>query len=103
LIFWIWYNVGMKKGVKKTTEKYVTESTFEKHMANIAKSFERVNASLERHEQVMQVMLKEITAIHEDTKSFRDNISTLYTDHVAYDRKIENLNVRVEKLELKSK
>ena len=50
---------------------------------------------------VLQVVLKEIKAVHEDSKSFRDNISTLYTDHVAYDRKIDNLTVRVEKLETK--
>ncbi len=50
---------------------------------------------------VLQIMLKEINAIHADTKSFRENISTLYTDHVAYDRKIDNLTVRVEKLEIK--
>lgn len=60
-------------------------------------------ATLKTHHSVLQVMLKEITAIHEDTKSFRDNIATLYTDHVGYDRKISNLGARVEKLELKSK
>lgn len=58
--------------------------------------------TLKIHGDVLQIMLKEIKAVHEDSKSFRDNISTLYTDHVAYDRKIENLNVRVEKLELKN-
>ena len=100
----------MKKVIKKTTQKYVTESIFEKHMRNIAKSFERVDASLERldktllmQQNVLQIMLKEISAIHEDTKSFRDNISTLFTDHVGYDRKISNLGARVEKLELKGK
>lgn len=36
-------------------------------------------------QDVLQTMLKEITAIHKDSKSFRENISTLYTDHVAYD------------------
>ncbi len=61
----------------------------------------RVDKKLTKHEQVLQLMLKEITVIHEDTKSFRDNISTLYTDHIAYDRKIDNLTVRVEKLEIK--
>jgi len=50
-----------------------------------------------------EVMLKEIRTIHEDNKYFRANISALYTDGVSYDRKINNLTVRVEKLELKSK
>ena len=53
------------------------------------------------HGDVLQIMLKEIKAIHEDSKSFRDNITTLYTDHVGYDRKISNLGARVEKLEIK--
>jgi hypothetical protein len=50
---------------------------------------------------VLQIMLKEMKAIHEDSKSLRENIATLYTDHVAYDRRIDNLAVRVEKLETK--
>jgi len=52
---------------------------------------------------VLEVMLKEIRTIHEDNKYFRANISALYTDGVSYDRKINNLTVRVEKLEVKSK
>ena len=63
----------------------------------------KMNKTLTTHGQVIQVMLKEITTIHKNTKSFRENISTLYTDHLAYDRKIDNVIVRVEKLELKSK
>lgn len=63
----------------------------------------KMNKTLTTDGQVIQVMLKEITAIHEDTKSFRQNISTLYTDHLAYDRKIDNVTVRVENLELKLK
>ena len=58
---------------------------------------------MKTQQEVTQIMLKEITAIHEDTKSFRQNISTLYTDHLSYDRKINNLTVRVEKLEVKTK
>ena len=58
--------------------------------------------TLKIHGDVLEIMLKEITAIHKDTKSFRDNISTLYTDHVGYDRKLSNLTVRVEKLELRA-
>lgn len=57
--------------------------------------------TLKTHGDVLQIMLKEIKAVHEDSKSFRENISTLYTDHLAYDRKIDNLKVRVETLEKK--
>jgi len=54
-------------------------------------------------QEVSKIMLKEIKAIHEDGKSFRENISSLNTDGILYDRKINNLTVRVEKLEVKSK
>lgn len=78
----------MKKEVKKTTEKYVTERAFEKAMTN--------------HAEIMTSMLKEIHAIHEDNKHFRESISGLNTDGVFYNRRIENLTVRVEKLESKA-
>lgn len=84
----------MKKGLKKTTEKYVTENTFEKHMQNIAKSFDR-------HEKVMQDILKELKQMHEENKYFRASISNLNLEGLSYDRKIENLTIRVEKLESK--
>ena len=56
-----------RKKAKRTVTKYVTEKTFEKHMQNIAKSFDL-------HEKVMQDILKEIRAIHEDNKYFRSSI-----------------------------
>ncbi len=90
----------MKKEVKKTTEKYVTEKTFEKSMKAIAKSFGRVDASLERHEKVLQEILKEIKTIHEDNKYFRQSISNLNIDGSSYDREIEDLKIRVERLEM---
>ncbi|MCX6752348.1 MAG: hypothetical protein NTZ87_02500 [Candidatus Nomurabacteria bacterium] len=93
----------MKKAIKKTIGKYVTENTFEKHMGNIANSFARVDASLETHEKVLQEILKEIKAIHEDNKYFRESILSLNTDGISCDKKINNLTVRVEKLELESK
>lgn len=77
----------MKKMVKKTTEKYVTESTFEKHMRSIA--------------DALGVMIKELKEIHEENKYFRASISNLNLDGLSYDRKIENLTIRVEKLESK--
>ena len=100
----------MKKSVKKTTEKYLTENkfqkfekTFEGSMRSIAGSFARVDASTEEHQKVMQLMLKEIIAIRDDNKYFRENILSLNTDGSSYDRRIDNLNMRVEKLESKIK
>ncbi len=45
---------------------------------------------LKTQEKVLQVMLKEIKAIHEDGKSFRENISSLNSDGLSYDKKISN-------------
>ena len=86
----------MKKVIKKTAEKYVTENTFEKHMNNIAKSFDR-------HEKVMEDILKELKQMHEENKYFRASVSNLSLEGLSYDRKIENLNIRIEKLESKLK
>ena len=92
----------MKERIQKTTEKYVTrtmfkkfESSFETNMANIARSFER-------HEKVMDHILKELQQMHEENKYFRQSISGLNSDGLSYDRKIDNLTVRVEKFETKS-
>jgi phage shock protein A len=91
----------MKKAVKKTTEKYLTETkfrtfekTFESSMQSIAKSFSRV-------EDTMLLIVKEIRTIHEENRNFRQSISGLNSDGISYERKIENLTARVEKLEAK--
>lgn len=77
--------------------------TIDKLAIMVAKGFENMvtKEDFKTQQDVLQIMLKEIKAIHEDSKSFRDNISTLFTDHVSYDRRIENLTIRVEKLEIK--
>ena len=71
----------MKKGNKKTTKKYVTESTFEKHMRSLA--------------EAMDIMIRELKQIHEDNKYFRASISNLNLEGLSYDRRIENLNSRI--------
>ncbi|KKQ87189.1 MAG: hypothetical protein UT09_C0019G0015 [Parcubacteria group bacterium GW2011_GWF2_38_8] len=86
----------MRKTVKKISQKYVTEKTFERHMQSIAKSFAD-NA------EVMALILKEIRTMHEENKYFRASISNLNIDGLSYDRKIENLTVRMEKVESKLK
>ncbi len=93
----------MKKVVKKTNERYVTEKTFKKfessfggNMANIARSFSRVEESL-------GMVVKELKNIHEDNKYSRQNISSLSSDGLSYDRRIDGLTLRVDKLESKLK
>lgn len=82
--------IMMNNGFERLENKMATKED----LKNLEK---RMNTQ----EDVSQGILKEITAIHADTKSIRANIATLYTDHAAYDRKISNLGARVEKLEIK--
>ncbi len=86
----------MKKAIKKAEGGYVTEKTFERHMQSIARSFAD-NA------EVMALILKEIKAIHEDHKDFRLSIGNLYSENLSRDKTIDNLDVRVKNLELRSK
>ncbi|MFA7285444.1 MAG: hypothetical protein WC011_01165 [Candidatus Paceibacterota bacterium] len=97
----------MKKITPKTTEKHVTEKLFletlknfennsESNMRSVAKSFERV-------EGVLDVILKEIKNNNEQHKEFKNSITVLNGDGISYERRIDNLTTRVEKLESKSK
>ena len=100
-----------KEEIKKTTEKYVTEKTFntfenrfdkfearfESSARATAKSFADTTEIINK---TTEIILKEIRTIHEDNKYFIQSISSLNTDGLSFDRKIENLTMRVEKLEL---
>lgn len=110
-------SLSMNKGFKGVNNKIDNAvDLIDKLAVSTLKNFERIETKMATKEDikdmatkgdlkiqqdVLQIMLKEIKAVHEDSKSFRDNISTLYTDHIAYDRKIDNLTVRVEKFEIK--
>ncbi len=100
----------MKKVAKKITEKYVTEKTFEKHMGSIARSFAKVEESLENinktlvvQQGVLQTMIKEMKNFREDNKYTRSTLSDFTGDVSSHDRKIDNLTMRVERLESKSR
>ena len=89
----------MEKYSKKTSPRYVTESTFEKHMRSIAKSFAAQAETLVSHGQVLQTILKELVAMREDSKYNRNTLLSFVGNISSHDRKINNLTVRVEKLE----
>jgi hypothetical protein len=116
----------MKKGPKKTTEKHVTEKLFKKTFSSFEDRFNKFEArfdssarataksfadnaevvagmltQLQNINKITEIMLKEIRTIHEDNKYFRNSISSLNIESSSYDRRIENLTIRVEKLELK--
>jgi hypothetical protein len=65
--------------------------------------FDRMDEKFAQYDKIFEVMLKEIKTIHEENKYFRQSISGLNFDGLAYDRKIGDLTIRVEKLELELK
>ena len=90
----------MKKSIKKTTEKYVTEKTFNNFETRFDASMRAVAKSFADNAEIMALILKEIRTIHEDNKYFRESIISLNSDGLSYDRRIDNLSVRVKKLQL---
>jgi hypothetical protein len=100
----------MKKEIRETTGKYVTEKTFEKHMANVAKSFARVDERFgkiderfDRIDKVMNTVLKQLQEQNQEARENRMMMNSLNFSDVSQQRKIEGLEIRVEKLESKLK
>jgi hypothetical protein len=87
----------MKKVVKKTTtQKHVTEKTFEKAMVSIARSFDRVEKNFE-------LVLNEIQKINQENREYRKRALENDITMMSHDKKINDLITRVEKLEAKVK
>ena len=95
----------MKKITAPKTEKYVTETVFERNMASIANSFahaeELSKKRFDRHESLLERMLKQIEMLREDNQYIRKSVQSFIHDVSIHDRKIEDINERVEKLEKK--
>lgn len=71
----------MKKATFPKTEKYLTVSVFEKHMASVARSFqdvdarfERVEAQLYKHETLFERMFLMIQDVQESNREIRNDI-----------------------------
>ena len=99
----------MRKALR-TGEKYVTMSAFEKSMVNIARAFEKVDDRfrkiedrLDRHEQILERIMKELQILSEGQKEIRKSIVNIEIGLSRYDRKLEELTLRVERLESKLK
>lgn len=93
----------MKKGIKKTTEKYVTEKTFEKSMVSIAGSFEKIDERFDKIDKVMNTVLKQLQEQNQEARENRMMMNSLNFSDVSQQRKIDGLEIRVEKLESKLK
>jgi predicted RNase H-like nuclease (RuvC/YqgF family) len=92
----------MKTITVKKTEKYVTEKTFERAMASIAKSFTGVGEQLGRLESGMTTLQNMMTSYGNEVREHREKMSLLTQTDVTQERRIDNLTERVEKLERKT-
>ena len=94
----------MKKEIK-TKKITINElaGTVDKLAIMTKNGFDRIDKKLNQHDKIFDLMIKELKTIHEDNKYFRQNISNLNIDGSSYNRRIENLTVRVEHLETKRK
>lgn len=72
-------------------------------MVSIVKSFARIDEALERHERVLEMILKELKNLRDDHREIRSALSNLEIGLLKYDRKLEDLTLRVEKLEMRIK
>jgi phage shock protein A len=75
----------MKRKAKKIEPKYVTMSAFEK--------------IIDRHEKAFIITLKEIQAFREEAREYRQTMSSLMHTDIKQERNVENLRIRVERLE----
>ena len=107
----------MKRAVKKTTEKYLTEnkfgmfekkfqvfeSTFEKHMTNIAKSFSKIDERFTQHDKAFELILKQMQSFTNEAREHRQTMSSLINTDVKQERTVEDLRIRIERLEMQMK
>lgn len=89
----------MKKPTKEIKQKYVTEATFEKHMRSIAHSFDGLGKGLENLTKAVTGLAQHMNIIKEDMKDMKGTLSSFVSDVNSHERRIENLTVRVERLE----
>ena len=100
----------MKKIVKKTTEKYVTIPIFEKAMTSIAKSFskmderfDKIDQRLIRHDKAFELIFKQMQIYAEEAREHRQIMASLIHTDIKQERDVEDLKIRVERLEAQLK
>lgn len=76
----------MKKEIKKSDLK--TEERLEK--------FEKI---LNQHEKAFIITLKEIQVFREEAREYRQTMSSLMHTDIKQEREVEDLKIRVERLE----
>ena len=67
------------------------------------KYFVKIFETFEQHDRVFEIMLKELQKTNQEAKDHRMMMSDLNRTDVSHYRKIEGLELRIEKLEAKVK
>ena len=88
----------------------IFEKNFEKHMTNIAKSFsviderfDKIEERLARHDKAFEMILKQMQVYTDEAREHRQMMSSLIHTDVKQERELEDLKIRVERLEMQSK
>ena len=68
-------------------------------MASIARSFTRLEERMEKHDKAFEMILKQIQTFAEEAKEHRHTMSSLMRTDISQERNIEDLRIRVERLE----
>ena len=84
-------------------EKYITEPVFEKHMASIARTLTKIDEKLVSHDKAFSLILNQLKTMQEESKENRMAMSSLMHTDIRYERTIEDILERVDKLERKIK
>ena len=104
----------MKKHLPKKEQKYLTENkfgvfenTFEKYMGSIARSFSRQDENfskmyqkLGQHDKAFELILKQMQTFTEEGREHRQTMSSLIHTDIKQEKIVEDLKVRVERLEM---
>ena|SRR3989344_597824 len=99
----------MKKETKKEAQ-YVTMSVFEKAMTAIAKSFsgmdrrfDKIEQKLTRHDKAFELIFKQMQIYTEEAREHRETMASLVHTDIKQERVVEDLRIRVERLEMQMK
>jgi archaellum component FlaC len=92
----------MVKNAHKKQDTYITLSVFERNMAAIAKSFNMMDDRFDRVEAGLTGILSEIQGMRAEASGVSQSIVALSSTDALHESSIDDLQERVEKLELKT-
>lgn len=100
----------MKKEVAIDQPKYLTEkkfgsfeNKFETYMGSIARSFNKIDERFAKQDRAFDAMLKLMQVYTEEAREHREAMSSLMHTDIKQERTVEDLRIRIERLEAKVK